>query len=284
VPRLKPWPISGAKANADSVDAADEAFEVAGFGEGENLGVVGGGGSGFEELDAAVGVGGGGGEDGGEVFERDVVGAGVGDEGSAGGEQAKGAEVELLVAAGGGFGGAPGLGEGRWVEDDGVVEVGAVAAQTSRSLRCGGKSAASGRDDRAAGGVEVAEVVEGVGFDPVGDGLEVGVEGEVLVGGFEGGAAGVDASDAVADLGEVEGEAALVGADVECSMSATGGADVFGCGGVVEALVEEGAGLLAGGCVVGEAEAVEGEEGGGGGIVRLLRRSRSFATLRMTIH
>ena len=238
--------------------------------------MVGGGGAGFEELDAAAGVGCGGGDDGGEVFERDVVGAGVGDEGSAGGEQAEGAEVELLVAAEGGVGGALGLGEGGWVEDDGVVEVGAVAAQRSRSLRCGGKSAASGRDDRAAGGVEVAEVVEGVGFDPVGGGFEVGVEGEVLVGGFEGGAAGVDACDAVADLGEVEGETALVGADIECSCGTTGGLDVGGGCGVVEALIEEGAGFLAGGCVVGEAEVVEGEGGGGGWIVRLRRRSRSL--------
>ena len=45
------------------VDAEDEAFEVAGFGEGEDFGVVGGGGVDFEELDAAAGVDGGGGDD-----------------------------------------------------------------------------------------------------------------------------------------------------------------------------------------------------------------------------
>ncbi len=105
------------------VDAADEAFEVAGFGEGEDLGVVGGGGAGFEELDAATGVGCGGGDDGGELLQRDVVRAGVGDERAAGGEQAERAEVELLVAAGGGGDGAFGLGEGGRVEDDGVEEI-----------------------------------------------------------------------------------------------------------------------------------------------------------------
>ncbi len=65
--------------------------------------------------------------------------------------------------------------------------------------------------------VEVAKIVEGIGFDPfelasVGD---VRVEGEVSVGGLECGAAGVEAGDLGADLGEVEGEAAVVGADVE---------------------------------------------------------------------
>jgi hypothetical protein len=64
--------------------------------------------------------------------------------------------------------------------------------------------------------VEVAKVVERVGFDPFdGFGGECGVEKEVAVSGFEGGAAGVDAGDGVADLGEVESEASLVGADVE---------------------------------------------------------------------
>ncbi len=104
--------------------------------------MVGGCGVSFEELDAAVGVGCGGGDDGGELFERDVVGAGVGDEGSAGAEEADGAEVELFVAAECALGGAFRLGEGGWVEDDGVEFLGIA--------------------------VEVAEVVEGVGFDPVG--------------------------------------------------------------------------------------------------------------------
>ena len=54
----------------------------------------------------------------------------------------------------------------------------------------------------------------------------------------------------------MERESALVGADVEGF--ATG---VTGSSGVVEALVEEGPGLLAGGGVEVEAEAVEGEDG-----------------------
>ncbi len=63
--------------------------------------------------------------------------------------------------------------------------------------------------------VEVAEVVEGVGFDPVDLAVgEVRVEGEVAVGGFERGQARIDACDLLADLREVQGEAALVGADV----------------------------------------------------------------------
>jgi hypothetical protein len=57
------------------LDAADEALEVAGLGEGQYLGVVGGGGVGFEQLDAAAGVDGCGGDDFGEVLQRDVVGA-----------------------------------------------------------------------------------------------------------------------------------------------------------------------------------------------------------------
>ncbi len=108
----------------------------------------------------------------------------------------------------------------------------------------------------------VAEEFEGVGFDPVDCGAEEGcgwVRG--CVGDFERGAAGVDAGDAVADVGEVQGEAALVGADVERAACAAERLGAVGGGGVVEALVEEGAGLLAGGGVEGEAEAVDGEGG-----------------------
>ena len=103
--------------------------------------MVGGGAPGLEELDSAAGVGGGGGDDLGELLQGDVVGAGAGDEGSAGAEHLHGAEVELLVAAHGSFGSALGLSEGGRVEDDGV--------------------------EAAAGGFELAEEVEGVGFDPV---------------------------------------------------------------------------------------------------------------------
>ena len=150
--------------------------------------MVGSGVAGFEELDAAARIRCSRGDDGGEVFEGDVVGAGVGNQRTARLEHAEGAEVEFLVAARGAFGGSLGLREGGWVEVDGVEPF---------LLRIVG-----------------AEEVEGVGFDPVCLGAEVGVEREVVVGGFKGGAAGVDAGDEVAGFGEMKGETALVGTDV----------------------------------------------------------------------
>ncbi len=66
------------------VDAADEGFEVAGFGEGEDFGMIGGCGAGFEELDTAVGVSCRGGDDFREVLQGNVMRAGVGDESAAG--------------------------------------------------------------------------------------------------------------------------------------------------------------------------------------------------------
>src|SRR6185312_5463141 len=71
----------------------------------------------------------------------------------------------------------------------------------------------------------------------------------------ERGAAGVDAGDFAATLGEVQRKASLIGADVE-----RGAVRVVGGGGVVEALVEEGSGLLAGGGIVVEAQAIDGED------------------------
>lgn len=211
--------------------------------------MVGGGGAGFEEADVAACVGCGGGDDFGEVLQADVVGAGAGDEDAAGGEHAEGAEVEFLVAAEGTFEGAFGFGEGGRVEDDGV--------------------------EALVGVVVAAEEIEGVGFDPIdlrtngGGGEAVAIKSEVLFGDFEGGAAAVDAGDAFADLRKMEGEAALVGADVESAGGGSGGLGVVGGGVVVEALVEEGAGFLAAVAVVVEAEAVEGEGGferAGGGV------------------
>ena len=64
----------------------------------------------------------------------------------------------------------------------------------------------------------------------------------------------------LADAGQVEREAALVGADVEGAAGSSGLLGVCSGGGVVQALIEEGAGLLAGGVEV-EAQAVEGEDG-----------------------
>ena len=193
--------------------------------------MVGGGTPGLEELDSAAGVGGGGGDYLGELLQGDVVGAGAGDEGSAGAEHLHGAEVELLVAAHGSFGSALGLGEGGWVEDDGVVLL------TGRFV--------------------LAEKLEGVGFDPLDLGGKLGVEFAVAVGYFEGAAAGVYSGYVAAVLGHVEGESPLIGADVEGFASCVAG----GCG-VVEALVEEGSRLLAGACVEVKTEAVDGEDGG----------------------
>jgi len=157
--------------------------------------VVGCGGAGFEELHATAGVGCGLGDDGGEVRKRDVVRARTGDERAAGREQAERSQVELFVAAEGRGGSAFGFGEGRRVEHDGVENQGFFL-------------------------IEMAEVFEGIGFDPIDFGFEIGVESEIGVGGFECGAAGVDASDAGAGLGEMQGEAAVVGADVERVLSA----------------------------------------------------------------
>ena len=87
------------------------------------MGVKGGAGEHFEEIGLAY-----------------VVGAGAGDEDSAGAEHLERAEIELFVAAEGGVEIALGLGEGGRVENDGVVV--------------------------AVGGRIVLEQVEGVGFDP----------------------------------------------------------------------------------------------------------------------
>ena len=85
------------------------------------------------------------------------------------------------------------------------------------------------------------------------------VEQQVAIGGFECGVAGVDAGDLRADLREMQREAALIGADVECAPGAARGGDDPRGSGVVEALVEERAGLLAAGCVVAKVQAVEDE-------------------------
>jgi hypothetical protein len=89
-----------------SIHAADKALEVVGLGQGEDDGMVRSCGAGFEQGDAAAGVGSGIGDDSGEGLEGDVVGAGAGEEDSAGDKHLEGAEVELLVAAESGVGGA----------------------------------------------------------------------------------------------------------------------------------------------------------------------------------
>ena len=86
--------------------------------------MVGGGGAGFEQLQAASGIRRGGGEDGGERLQRNVVRAGAGDQRAARCEQAQRAQVQLFVAAQRGLGRTLGLGEGGRVEHDAIEEMG----------------------------------------------------------------------------------------------------------------------------------------------------------------
>ena len=58
-------------------------------------------------------------------------------------------------------------------------------------------------------------------------------------------------------LGEMQREAPLIGAYIECRSAC-----IFCCGSVVEALVEKGSGLLPRACVVVEMQAIDGEDGG----------------------
>jgi len=219
------------------VDLEDEALEVLGLGEVEQDGVVVRGTAAFEQGDAAVGVNGGRGDDGFEFGEADVVGAGAGDEQSAGAEHFEGAEVELFIAAECALDGALAFGEGGRIDDDDVPVV--------------------------FGFGPVAEELEGIGLDPVNRAGEQGAVGfQVALGDLKGGARGVDAGDLGADLGEVEGESSLVGADVKGLTGELQGAGPLGRGAVIFTLVKERAGFLPGVGIEEEAEAVEVERGG----------------------
>lgn len=170
----------------------EEAFEVFGFGAGDEDGVVCGLLAVGVETDEAAGVCGGFDEGGPEGVAGDVLGAAVGGEDAAGAEEFEGADVEFAVAAEG-AGDAGGVaGEGGGIEDDEVVGV------------FGG------------GGAGVfAEVVEHVG------GFEAGGAGEAVFAGVfcgEGGAflAAIEAEGVGGSgFGAVEGEAALIAEAVE---------------------------------------------------------------------
>jgi len=171
-----------------------------------------------------MGVAGCGGDSFLEILGTDVEGAGTRNKDAAGLKHLQGAEVEFLVAAQGFVEVALRFRKGGRVEDDGLVFVAGVGV--------------------------VAEEVEGVGLDPV---EVVMVEGGVFFGDFQRGTRAVDAGDARADGGEVEGKASVVAEDVEgVAVGVAGG------GGVVFALVEEGSGFLA-----FEAGVVEGDAGVG---------------------
>src|SRR5580658_7342094 len=100
------------------------------------------------------------------------------------------AEVELFVAAEGRFGCALGFSEGWRIEDDGVERLGFFL-------------------------IEMAEILEGVGFNPIDFGFQAWIECEIAVRRLESRTAGVDARDACANLREMQSEAAVVSAHVE---------------------------------------------------------------------
>ena len=150
----------------------DQTFEVTRLRQREYLGMVGRGAAGFKHLHSSTGIRRGCGDGGGEIFERNVMRAGAGDERSAGLQQAEGAQVQLFVAAHGSFCGTPGLGKGGGVKHDGV-----------ETACCVGPGLL----------VEGAQQVEGVGFHPIGGGGQGGVALQVGVCDFERGAAGVHA-------------------------------------------------------------------------------------------
>ena len=136
-----------------------------------------------------------------------MVRAGAGDQQAVRGEHLESAQIQLLIAAQCAFDGALGLGEGGRVKNDGVEFLAGVGP--------------------------VAQDLKSVGFDPIDFGAElIAIGFEVALGDFEGGAGGVDAGDALADI---EGTAAW-----------SEKPSPLLCSGVVGALVEEGSGLLAG--------------------------------------
>src|SRR5579871_758946 len=198
---------------ATLVHAADKALQVTGFGQGQDSGVIGRGAAGLQQLHAPLGIGGGCSNYVCKLGQRNVMGAGAGYERSAWAEQLHGSEIEFLVPAYCTFVGTFGLGECGGIENDGV--------------------------ELLAGGFVFAQEFECVGFDPVDLRLKGGIEFEITICHDERGAAGIDAGDPLTALGEMEREAPLVRADVECRS-----VSVSCCGGVVEALVEKGSRLL----------------------------------------
>jgi hypothetical protein len=98
-----------------------QALEVAGFGHIQQDWMIPGGSALLYHAQRFVGILGGIGYDFEEVRSADVEGAGAGNEDSSGTQHFHGTEVEFLVAAQGFVEVALGLGEGRRIENDGVV-------------------------------------------------------------------------------------------------------------------------------------------------------------------
>lgn len=189
----------------------DEAFQVAGFGDGKKDRVISGLGAALQHAEGASG----GERCRGNEFQqggfREVMGAGAGDEHTSGRKEFERFEVDFAVGAEGGIEVGAGLGEGGRIEDDPV--------------------------ELAARGVEAGEVVEGVGLAPfdVADGVEAGV----FDGQLERGGRGVDRLDGLAAGSGMESEAAGGGEQVEAVAAGPAGS-----GDVVFALIEKNAGLL----------------------------------------
>src|ERR1035441_9018534 len=163
-----------------------------------------------------------------ELAFADVERTGAGDQNAAGTKHLQRAQVQLLVAAEGGGHGALGLGERRWIEDDGVV--------------------------LPAFGSVVLKQVESVGLDPFN--LAAAVSGmiELLVAfrHFQRRTRRIHGGDGCAYSRQVQRKSSLIGETVErISVS------VARRSGVILALVKEGSSLLPTEAVEVEADAVQ---------------------------
>src|SRR5664280_1542198 len=199
----------------------------------------------FQNSHSAARIDSGGTEHREEFAFADVERTGAGDENAAWPKHLQGAEIQLFIAAQRGRHGALGLGERRWIENDSVI--------------------------LPARGSVVLEQVESVGLDPFD--LAAAVSGTiellVLLRYFQRRPRRVHSRDGCACPREVQRKSSLIGETIErVSVS------VPRSGGVVLALVEEGAGLLPAESVEVEAESVHGEEGAGSLAAHQLRLAR----------
>jgi hypothetical protein len=156
-----------------------------------------------------------------------VIRAGTADEDPAGSQHLQSSQIEFLVSTERRVEVALRLGEGWWVEDDGVV--------------------------KPVGGSIVLQQVERVGFDPFDFAL---IQSCVLVRHLQGWTGTINPSYGRASGSQVESEASLITENVErLSMS------VCSSRGIILALVEEGSGLLSLEGIEVEVHTVHGESG-----------------------
>ena len=186
----------------------------------------------FQQTDPALRISSRGGDDPMKLVPGNMVGAGAGHERPARTQHLQSAQIELLVAAQGSGYGALGFGKGGRIEHHRIE---GLARRTP-----------------------IAQKVEGVGLDPFHRGLKaVAVDLQVLFRHLEGCAGGIDAGHLGTGPGQVEREAALVGADVQRFP-----AGIALGRGVVEALVEKRSRLLPRVGVVVKGQTVEVKDGG----------------------